>query len=330
MYVRQIVGALIVTCTLGIARPAIAASYVTFRAPDDPGNGTYPSDINRQGVVSGTYNGGGGGAFLRYPDGTFTEYGVPGANLTYATSINGAGVVAGSYSDGNDHGYVRLPDGTITTFDVPGATSTWVSAINGQGVVTGYGNGTTLGIGFVRTPDGTITTFQVPGETDGTYPMSINVQGEVTGQYCCSTHGWGGFLRRPDGRIKTFDPTDAYNTHPLRIIHSHWIAGWYSDSNDNYHGFLRTSGVITEFNVKRIDDYTQVAAMNRKGTITGNYFDSTHHRGFLRYPGGRKFVTFDVPSSTNTYPAYINTKNQIVGTFDPASGGNVMGFIRTP
>jgi hypothetical protein len=304
---------------------------VTFRAPDDPGNGTYPYAINWEGVVSGSYNGGGGGAFLRYPDGTFTEFGVSGASLTYGTSINALGVVAGSYSsDGSDHGYVRVPDGTITTFDVPKATSTWVSAINAQGVVTGYANGGTLGIGFIRTPDGTITTFQVPGESDGTYPMGINVGGEVTGQYCCSTHGWGGFLRRADGKIKTFDPPDAYDTHPLRVIGRHWIAGWYSDSNDNDHGFVRAGGVITEFNVKNSNDQTQTAAMNRNGAITGYYFDGTHDRGFLRYPDKGSFATFDVPSSTSTYAVHINAKNQIVGEFYPSSGGNVMGFIRTP
>ncbi|HEY6293416.1 MAG TPA: hypothetical protein VI455_17835 [Terriglobia bacterium] len=66
--------------------------------------------------------------YVRAPDGTITEFNVPGAGTgmyqgTLAACINSAGTISGPYIDsgGVDHGYVRASDGAITKYTVSGA-----------------------------------------------------------------------------------------------------------------------------------------------------------------------------------------------------------------
>jgi hypothetical protein len=51
------------------------------------------------------------------------------------------------------------------------------------------------------------------------------------------THG---FLRKPDGTFKSFDPPGSAYTRPQCINKTRAIAGYYADSGGVYHGFLRS------------------------------------------------------------------------------------------
>ncbi len=316
---------------IGLGQTALAATYETF----DPsnGNGTTPYAINAHGVVSGSYDARGVVGFLRAADGTISTYSVPGAQMTFGTSINAGGTVAGSYrlADNKDHGFIRSPDGTLTTFDVPGADETTVKGINKYGVVTGYATVATLSIGFLRTRDGTITTFQVPGETAGTLAEDINVENEITGEYCCVFHGSKavskGFIRHADGRIVKFLPPDTRATSPLSIIPNHTVAGYYIDPNDNTHGFFRANGNITTLDVPH-GSQTQPTAMNINGVMTGVYYDGYDARGFLYGIKSGKFAKFDVPGGNSTIPMSINRKGEITGTY--IAVGIYRGFVRIP
>lgn len=259
-----------------------------------------------------------------------------GAVETYGGSINSAGTVTGFYrfSDNKDHGFIRAPDGTITTFDVTGADETTPRAINVKGSVTGYAIGATMGMGFVRTPDGTITTFQVPGETGGTNPLSINAEGEVTGNYCCIFRNglalMKGFLRHKNGHFTTFLLTPA--TYPMRIVPSGAIAGFYVDTSDNYHGFFRDNGGrVIKFDVPGgSGSLTRPLAMNIRDTIVGFYYDGTKDRGFLFKVPKHQFSRFDVPGSAATNPVAINNGGQVTGYYYSSNGGNSKGFVRIP
>ena len=98
---------------------------------------------------------------MRAPDGTITEYDVPGAGtgmyqgtnacwfIACFGSINSEGTIAGFYVDSNNvfRGFQRTHDGKITKFDVPGAGKVGCSGgcqgtqpmdINNEGAITGY------------------------------------------------------------------------------------------------------------------------------------------------------------------------------------------------
>lgn len=83
-------------------------------------NGTVPNAINDAGAITGAYydvNNVGHG-FLRSPEGGFTSFDAPGADLTpndfngtFPYSINDWGVITGYYIDKNNvsHGFLLLP-----------------------------------------------------------------------------------------------------------------------------------------------------------------------------------------------------------------------------
>ncbi len=124
-------------CLSSVVR-AQQARIITFDAPGadtNPGdnNGTYSTGINVWGAITGSYQDTNSAfhGFLRSPDGKFTTFEAPGADLgayngTSPAAINDLGVITGYYADANgfDHGFLRSPDGKFTTFEVPGAAAT--------------------------------------------------------------------------------------------------------------------------------------------------------------------------------------------------------------
>lgn len=125
----------------------------------DSGAGTLTMSINPAGAIVGTYmdkeyafHG-----FLRPPDGSITNFDVPGAGkgqyqgssacwyIDCYFGITPDGTVTGMIVDASDvfHGYVRTPQGKFTVFDAPGAgKGTWqgtlTAAITREGAITGY------------------------------------------------------------------------------------------------------------------------------------------------------------------------------------------------
>ena len=76
--------------------------------------------------------------------------------------LNNFGAITGYYLDANNvyHGFLRSPEGKFTTFDAPGANTT-------------------------------------PGSYSGTFPVSINDQGAITGYYLDTNNVNHGFLLLP-------------------------------------------------------------------------------------------------------------------------------------
>jgi hypothetical protein len=103
------------------------------------------------------------------------------------------------------------------------------------------------------------------------------------------------------------------------------IAGYYIDSSDMSHGFVRdATGTITEFDPPNMTQ-TTVQSINKLGQITG--FASTNHgntQGFLRKVNGN-FVHIAVPGSLFTQPWRINDGGVITGLYGDA-GSVVHGF----
>lgn len=249
--------------------------FKTFDVPGAGVNGTFPIGINLEGAVVGyaldsndLFH-----AFLRTPNGKIYAFVGPGSCDTgrstgcygnEVTAINFWGVSVGNFMDnsGNfvSHGLIRHWDGKLTTFDAPGAgTGTnqgtscpgCASGLNQWGAIAGtYADSNNVQHGFLRSPKGEFTTFDAPGAGTGSYegtgcsadcPTSLNDSGAIMGTYIDSNFVYHGYLRPPDGKIVTVDPSGSVFTWSSSMNDCGAITGYYADSSGVYHGFLRTS-----------------------------------------------------------------------------------------
>jgi hypothetical protein len=209
---------------------------------------------------------------------------------------------------------------TIITFDAPGAGTganqgTQSIGINSAGAVTGfYADSNNVVHGFVRAPNGNFTTFEAPGAG------SENVTG-----FQCTESGCLG-----------------QGTYAIEINSGGAVTGFYADSEDVLHGFLRTpDGKFTTFDAPGagtgVGHGTSPAGINDNGVIAGYYehANRTYH-GFVRAPDGT-ITGFDAPDAgtgagQGTSPAWngsINAAGAISGNYTDKNGlGH--SFVRAP
>lgn len=359
---------------LGLAAQNTGSKIITFDAPGagtGAGQGTgcfgCTFGINQWGTVVGTYldtnnvfHG-----FVRNSNGKFTTFQARGAdttpgsfNGTTAESINDFGVVTGYYADatGITHGFLRSPEGRFTTFDAPDAANgSFPIFLNLEGEVAGFSLDANLVFhAFLRRPDGTFTTFVGPGScTTGTSAgcfgsavTYVDLFGSSAGGFEDVNLAQHSMIRSAGGKLIVFDVPEAGTGMyqgtgcpgcNLGVNFFGAIAGIYSDSNNVFHGFLRSpEGKFTTFDVPEAGTasfqgtgcFSDCAVgLNDEGLITGSYQDSNFvQHGYLRTPEGA-FVTIDPPGSVATQPEGINDSGTIVGYYVDAN--NVIhGFLR--
>jgi len=256
--------------------------------------------------------------FLRTPHGKFTTFDCPDAvSGTAGEAVNPAGLISAMYLDANNawHGCLRAPDGTFTQYDPPdagtgagqGTYAALFSGINPEGAITGeYLDANYVWHGYLRAPDGTITEFDNPyagtgaGSGQGTLSIGISPAGEISGVYIDANYAFHGYLRSPDGSFTEVDAPDA-GTGTYQGTNACWfivcfgginptgtITGFYVDSNNVYHGFLRTPrSEFFSFDAPGAGtgawQGTQPSSINPEGAITGYYTgrNGVVH-GFLR------------------------------------------------
>jgi hypothetical protein len=248
--------------------------FTTFDVPGAGANGTFPIGLNLEGSVVGyaldsndLFH-----AFLRTPGDKIYAFVGPGSCDTgtstgcygsEATTINFLGISVGNFMDNSGnfvgHGLIRFPAGTLTTFEAPGAgTGTdqgtgcpgCASGLNQWGAIAGtYTDSNNVYHGFLRSPIGEFTNFNAPAAGTGSYegtgcpsdcPTSLNDAGAIMGTYIDSNSVYHGYLRTPDGKIVTVDPSGSVFTWSSGMNDFEAITGYYLDSNGVYHGFLRT------------------------------------------------------------------------------------------
>jgi hypothetical protein len=144
-----------------------------------------------------------------------------------------------------------------------------------------------------------------------------------------------GSSSNPNG-IVSFTRSDApYGMFGFSMNQYGAIAGYYTDSGNEYHAFLRDSqGVVSNIDPPGTGPGyyggAQALGINAHGEITGNYGDVNFViRGFIRDAHGT-FLTVDVPDAAtaiSTDARAINENGTIVGTFLDANSGT-HGFIR--
>ena len=346
----------------GMAVPALAQptipSIIEFDAPGAGTlayQGTEPQDINAAGAITGFYvlPTGDANGFVRAPDGTFTTFAIPGAEITVPESINPIGAIAG-YSCYNAvcSGFSRTPAGDITTFVVPGGGTgegqgTFVWNINPSGEIAGtYVDANNVTHGFVRAPGGAINSFDAPGAGTGAYQGTymasyegLNVEGQIAGWYVDANNVYHGYVRAPDGTITTFNApgagTGAYQgTLCYGVNPAGETPGVYYDATGALHGFLRyRSGTFVDVAVPGAAS-TNVQNISPLGAINGDWYDTNNaSHGFVRALDGN-IIIFDAPgagtaSGQGTFAGGINTSSQTTGYY--IDGNNVYhGFLWTP
>jgi len=258
----------------GISHGFVRSPEGKFRSFDPVGSSsTFPIAINLEGGIVGFYADSNSAlhAFSRSPDGKLTTWsgpnsctgnGAQGCFGSGASNINAFGVIAGGFEDNSGnfvhHNFVRDARGNQIVFDIPGAgTGAYQGSgspgcflgLNQWGAIAGiYSDSNSVNHGFIRNPWGQITTFDAPGAATGAYqgtgcysdcPVSINDWGAVTGVYTDANYAPHGYLRSPEGKFVTVDPTGSVATWPYAINDEGIITGYYADANNVYHGFVR-------------------------------------------------------------------------------------------
>jgi hypothetical protein len=247
--------------------------FTTFDVPGAGANGTIPIGLNLEGAVVGyaldsndLFH-----AFLRTPGGQIQAFVGPGSCDTGTSTgcygsavfnINFLGISVGAFQDNSsnfvEHGLIRYPDGTLTTFEAPGAGTGagqgtgcpgCTPGLNQWGAIAGtYTDSNNVHHSYLRSPNGKFTTFDAPGAGTGSYegtgcaydcPTSLNDLGAIMGTYIDTNFVYHGYLRTPDGKIVTVDPSGSVFTWSSGMNDLGVITGYYADSNGVYHGFLR-------------------------------------------------------------------------------------------
>ncbi len=295
--------------------------FTIFDAPGagtGPGQGTRAYATNPSGSITGFFIDPFGSAhgYVRSNRGDFTVFDAPGAGTgpfpegTFPFSpliINPNGAISGYYTDSDivSHGFLRDKNGNIATFDAPGAGTdpgqgTFGYAISPTGAVTGYFyDSANVSHGFLRDTNGVVTTFDVPGsgtaDFQGTYGGGFTPKGDIMGNYFDSDNLSHGFILATDGTITTFDVPDAgmipdsfEGTYPFGINTSGAITGWYVDSSDVNHGFIRNKdGSFTTFDVPGAGTAPGQGpypfGISPNGAVTGYSYDANNvGHGFVR------------------------------------------------
>ena len=225
-----------------------------FTSFDPPGSkNTEPAFINLQGVIVGEYldSNSVSHGFI-FDRGNYTFVNVKGAAGSGLSGINDLGEISGSTcSDpacgltglaNTTHSFVRSTKGVFTFFDPPGATSSSTSTVSLLGAVVGNYTDTIgeLNHGYLLFL-GKYTTIDFPGASNGTFATGGNIQNEVVGAYFDAAGLAHGYLLRR-GNFTSFDyPVVGVKfTEPTGINALGVMVGFFEDSSNNFHGFIRT------------------------------------------------------------------------------------------
>ena len=143
------------------------------------------------------------------------------------------------------------------------------------------------------------------------------------------------FIRKPDGRIISFDAPGAglgaglnQGTVAYSINNIGEIAGQFQDPNNVYHGFIRFRD--RRFSVSEAADAGTAAYqgtfawdINIEGASAGVFYDSNNvQHGFVRERDGT-MATFDPPNSVGTMvceETCLNAEGAITGFFVDLTG----------
>jgi hypothetical protein len=271
-------------------------------------------------------------ATVAFAQGTYTQFGYPGATGTFAGSIDTAGDITGNWTDSNYnyHGFL-LSNGTYTAINYPGAQNTTVGGINDSGMIVGYSFPSTnprnyTGFSYdVQTQ--TFTTLSDPAVTS-TLPTSINNEGTISGLAYTSTTTY--IFSLVNSTYQLINPPAALQGGTF------WVAG-VTDSGaivvtgetalGKYVTYSYSNGAYSPVQIPQRNQRI-LSGVNPQGdAYVGSYAVSTFvEDGFLYH--GDDFISLQYPGSEDTNGEGINRTGEVVG--DYTVGSTVYGFTWTP
>jgi hypothetical protein len=173
-----------------------------------------------------------------------------------------------------------------------------------------------------------ITTFDYPGASS-TLPQKINEKGDVVGVFVDSSKVTRGFVRFSDGSFSApiVDPDDTVGfTEGRGINNSGTVAGDYTSSDGNHHGFFLSGSTFTEYDVPGAIS-TSVLSISDPGDFTGSFsYDGAIFQGYVNIGG--TVTSFSIPGSPLTLAYDINNSKQLVVGYYIDSSGIVHGYYR--
>jgi uncharacterized membrane protein len=169
----------------------------------------------------------------------------------------------------------------------------------------------------------------------GTFPLVVNLTGDVAGYFIDPSGMFHGFIRSAAGVITTLDvPVNgSLGTVIDAIDGAGDTAGYYIDSQNTKHSFLRSSnGTVTTFDPPNSNPGSGAQSINDSGTVAGGFLDANGAHGYLRALDGT-FTTFDPTGSGAqieiVIPNQINASGAVTGTYIDTNGV-YHGFLRDP
>jgi uncharacterized membrane protein len=208
--------------------------FTHFRFPGSAD--TFANDINKNGVIVGTFRGANGAGSFMVQNGVFHQVTLPGFPnaSTSANGVNDLGDIVGVFTrNGSNVGFL-LHQGKLTIISFPGAAGgTFPSSINNQGVIVGNyltGEQRDGSHGFMW-KSGAFTNIEFPGAV-ATQPTKISNNGDVVGTYVDSTQFEHGFSFDA-GRFSTIDFPGAQGTQVFAVNKFDNVLGLFATSKDN-------------------------------------------------------------------------------------------------
>ena len=123
----------------------------------------------------------------------------------------------------------------------------------------------------------------------------------------------------------TIDPPNATTTYATGINDHGLATGWFRDSTNNTHAFVRAAdGSLTVFDPNGIQPST-VGAINNKGWVVGTY---KLYIGFIRKPNGH-VTTFSVDANHYMATTGMNDRGDVCGFVHDIHTAAETGFVRT-
>ncbi|MGA8489055.1 MAG: hypothetical protein WB711_01450 [Terriglobales bacterium] len=213
----------------------------------------------------------------------------------------------------------------FTKANVPGEFQTLVAEINNNGVMVGeYQDAKGYFHGYIL--DGKkLTRLNHPkGKNTGLSGINFNGPIKVVGSYTNSNGNSVGFRYMPATKKFTDipSPKGATSSYTGGMNDQGWIAGYYTDSSNNVHGFLLQG---TKYTILDVPGATATYAygINNKGDITLTWVNSSGaYEGALYNYNAKSYTTIKVPGAgaTGSEASFINNQGDITFWWFDSSG----------
>ncbi len=173
----------------------------------------------------------------------------------------------------------------------------------------------------------TYTTIQYPGAI-GTYPVSVNNEGEIAGYFFDSGYTAHGFTYAAGVFTQIDAGGNCYESFVTGVNDKGVLAGYCFATQGGTLNFIGTSGAFAFYKVPGVlDSYTE--GINNYDLTVGWYITNNNDIASFVTQSGKHLKTFTAPNSPGTAVYGINNLGVAVGNGIPGTGGLQQGFTLT-